>query len=65
MNKTIDFIEELNYSLPYTENDILKAIEFGRQQALSEVESLMVGHVINGVLKNVLTEEKFKELLSK
>jgi hypothetical protein len=60
-----EFIQNISYSEPYTKEDLLKAIDFGRQSVLEEVELLMVGHAINGVCQNVLTEDKYKELLSK
>jgi hypothetical protein len=60
-----EFIQNISYSEPYTREDLLKAIEFGRQSILHEIELAMVGHVINGVCQSVLTEDKFKVIVNK
>jgi hypothetical protein len=61
--KTVDqYIEMLQYCLPYDNNDIVKAIEFGRQLALLEVKSKLTGMVVNGTVKGVVTEEQLEKL---
>lgn len=60
----ITYLEEKRYALPYTEKDMIDAINFGIQILTEQVNCAMIGMVVNGTCQSVLTEAKFKELLS-
>lgn len=61
--KTVDqYLEMLEYCLPYDNNDIRQAIEFGRQLVLLEVKSKLTGMVVNGTVQGVVTEEELEKL---
>lgn len=61
--KVTKFLTKKKWAAPYTEADLKDAIKFGRQLALEEIKASMVGMVVNGTVKNVLTEEKLTELM--
>lgn len=51
------------YSFPYTEKDLIEAINFGKQLLTEEIKDAMIGMNVNGTCQSVLTEAKFKEIL--
>jgi hypothetical protein len=63
-NKSIlAFLAMKRYCIPFTEKDLIDAINLGKQLALQHVEEVMIGIPINGVVQSILTEEKLKELI--
>lgn len=57
------FLAMKRYSTPYTEKDLIEAIEFGKNLLTEEIKYAMIGMSVNGVCQSVLTEDKLQEIL--
>lgn len=64
-DKVIKFLEQKSWSLPYSEVDLLDAIELGRQLIIDEIILNMKGQNVNGILQTVLMEDTINEILKK
>ena len=61
-DKVIKFLEEKKWSSPYTEVDLLDAIQLGRDLTIQEIHDKMLFIPVNGVVQGVITETMLKEM---
>jgi hypothetical protein len=62
--KTVeDLITELNYSLPYGDNEIRKAYKLGQINLLLELANKVQGYPVNGLIRGIITEDQLTDKL--
>lgn len=58
-----EFIETKSYSRPFDDKDLSEAYKLGQTTILIELNKMIKGMVVNGILMGVITEEQLNDKL--
>lgn len=62
--KDIDkIINELNYCLPYNDNDLRDVYRKAQINLLLELSNMVKGYPVNGLVRGIITEEQLTDKL--